>query len=379
MKATNQEVKRRKLAFLIILTTVLLVVTVLTEVEAQEPVFDEFVYLPVVTKPPPGCNFYEPNDLPEQANWIQDGETQAQCIIPKTDSDWVKFSVITESQVIIETSGISGDTELRLYDGDLNQLEFDYDDGVGSFSRIDRVCGSGRDPLAPGLYYARAEEWLNSAEIPNYDITLSIQECPSAVVLMNQSVYTSSSTLYVVGEAQNNGDIGIHEPRIVANLFNDGGQLLDTDVTYIGYYYSWQSALSAGDKSCFLVSFEETADWSYYEFEAPTYYSTGSPLQNVTVYGDNGTYDPNDGSYRIVGFVRNDNATTVDSVRIIATLYNEPGTMASGTVVGCTSQSANNSSLSPGQNSSFEITFWGYIRDYADVESYRIQVDGNLP
>ncbi|NIT56554.1 MAG: hypothetical protein GWN00_10080, partial [Aliifodinibius sp.] len=97
---------------------------------------------------------YEPNDTPEQANWIDSDKPQTHNIIPENDIDWVKFSVITESQVVLETSGQDGDTVLRLYDGDLNQLEVDDDDGVGLFSRIDRVCGSYGDSLPVGTYYA---------------------------------------------------------------------------------------------------------------------------------------------------------------------------------------------------------------------------------
>ena len=92
----------------------------------------------------------------------------------------------------------------------------------------------------------------------------------------------------------------------------------------------------------------------------------------MTVYNDNGTYNPDDGSYRILGFVRNDNDVRVRYVRPIATLYN-----ASGTVVECSYTYVNSTHLDPGQSSSFELTFSGWYRDYADVASYRIQVDGN--
>jgi hypothetical protein len=167
---------------------------------------------------------------------------------------------------------------------------------------------------------------------------------------------------------QNNGEIGINDLDVIANLFNSDDQLIDTDTDYL-----WRDVLP-GDKACFELSFSDWDGWSYYEFETPTYDSTTNrQLENMTVYGDRGTYDPGDGSYSVLGFVRNDNDSRVESVRIITTLYT-----ASGTVVGCSYTYVSSTDLSPGQSSSFEMRFSGYRRDYADVASYRLQVDGQL-
>ena len=114
-------------------------------VTAQE--LDEFTYLPIIFKsgaspPPPDCNSYEPNDTSSQANWIQDGETQTQCIIPETDVDWVKFSVSTKSKVVLEAADQGGDLELDMYDSALNHVggSYSYPD---SPARIDRDCPDG--------------------------------------------------------------------------------------------------------------------------------------------------------------------------------------------------------------------------------------------
>lgn len=331
------------------------------------------------TAVPEECNVHEPNDVPDQANTAQAGETQTDCIVPEIDVDWRVFSVTTESEVIIEVlgDGGSGDLYVKLYDNNLNLIESDtgWD---GTDAQIDRLCGTGRDPLSAGTHYVSVEDYSNNDEIIPYDISLSVTPCPSAVVLANHSSYTTldfSPSLIVVGEIQNNGIIGIMEPRIVVNLFDDNNQLIDTAIAYTYLaQYSWRdSALGAGDKTCFRAEFGEFDGWSYYEFETPTYSSTGDPLQNMTVYGDNGTYDSGDGSYRILGFVRNDNEVTVTDVDLIGTLYD-----AGSTVVGCGTIGANNDNLAPGQSSSFELTFSGYYRDYADVDSYRLQVDGFL-
>lgn len=338
-------------------------------VTAQEPVYDEFVYLPIVFKlpsPPPNCNSYEPNNTPQQANWIQDGETQVQCIIPATDIDWIKFSLSAESEVILEAADEGGDLELSLYDSDLNLVGNTYS-GLDYPARIDQECGIWGDPLAAGIYYGRVEHWLNFEEIPRYDVKLSVNTCPMPVVLPNHSSIATSYALYVVGEVQNDADIGISGTEVIANLFNGDDQLIDTDTSYVAL-----NVLRPGDKTCFSLWFSGWAGWSYYGFETPTYSSiTDNYLQNMTVHGDSGTYNPDDHSYRILGFVRNDNNFRVGYVQPIVTLYD-----ASGTVVGCRDTYVSSTNLDPGQSSSFEFGF-GYDRDYADVASYRIQVDGS--
>ncbi|NVM24000.1 MAG: hypothetical protein HWN68_19750, partial [Desulfobacterales bacterium] len=240
-------------------------------------------------------------------------------------------------------------------------------------ARFDYECGIWGNPLAGGTYYAKAEHWLNpwgAEEIPGYDITLTVNACPVPVILANHSHYTITyDILVVVGEVQNNGEIGLYRVEVIANLFDGGDQLVD-----IGTNEVELNVLPPGDKTCFNIYLSECEEWAYYEFETPTYDSTSNnQLQNMTVHDDYGTYNPDNGSYRILGFVRNDNSVRVEHVQPIATLYN-----ASGTVIGCGYTSVSSTHLNPGQSSSFELTFSGYSRDYADVASYRIQVGGSL-
>lgn len=120
---------------------------------------------------------YEPDDTYSQANWIYDGSPQAHSIVPTGDVDWVKFSLGSESAVVIETSGASGDTQMWLYDGSLSQLEFNDDGGSGHFSRIDRVCEV--DSLLPGTYYVAIDEYGNDDQIADYSLTLTVTSCGS--------------------------------------------------------------------------------------------------------------------------------------------------------------------------------------------------------
>ena len=133
----------------------------------------------------PNRDSYEPDDTSAQANWLYSGSPQTHSIIPATDIDWAKFSLAGQSGVVIGTSGASGDTRMWLYDSNLNEIEYDDDDGGGTFSLIDRVCGT--DPLQAGTYYIKVDEFQNDNEIPSYNLALSVSLCTGPTV-------TSTST-----------------------------------------------------------------------------------------------------------------------------------------------------------------------------------------
>lgn len=185
-------------------------------------------------------------------------------------------------------------------------------------------------------------------------------------MLPNHSSYVDSiDYLHIVGEVHNNTASHLRFVKISTNVFNSTGQLLATDFTY-----TYLDNLPAGDKTCFHILVEAPAGWSHYEFEAPSYWTDGEPLPNLTIFNDSGSYDSTFGWYEIIGQVRNDLGSRVEYVSPVGTIYN-----SSGTVVGCDFTYVNSTHLDAGQTSSFEMTFIG--RDYADVASYRLQVDGD--
>ncbi len=131
--------------------------------------------------PSPVVDSYEPDDSSEQANWIYSGTPQTHSIFPANDYDWVKFSLSTESEVVIETSGSAGDdTYMWLFDS--SSLLEDNDDKSDSdyFSRIDRICGT--DALPAGTYYVAVAAFRDDVEIPSYDITLTVTPCGAATL-----------------------------------------------------------------------------------------------------------------------------------------------------------------------------------------------------
>lgn len=129
----------------------------------------------------PCVDVYEPDNNSGQAKSITSGNPQTHSIQPANDQDWVTFTLNSDSMVILETSGGSGDTRMWLYNDSLNELEFNDDSGVGYFSYIDRLCGN--DPLPSGSYYVKIDEFGNNHEIPNYTLSMSAALCTSNTYL----------------------------------------------------------------------------------------------------------------------------------------------------------------------------------------------------
>jgi hypothetical protein len=114
------------------------------------------------------CDYYEADDTWQQASWLYSGQPQIHDIIPTNDVDWAKFTLSELSGVRLETAGSDGDTRLWLYDdGDLTvSIDYDDDDGVGYFSRID-TC------LPAGTYYVKIDEYGNNDKISDYTLSLT--------------------------------------------------------------------------------------------------------------------------------------------------------------------------------------------------------------
>jgi hypothetical protein len=194
-------------------------------------------------------------------------------------------------------------------------------------------------------------------------------DIPSAEVriLPNHSHYVDSiDYLHIVGEVQNDTADHLRFVRITANVFNDSHQLIDTKSGY-----TLLDNLAPGDKTCFHILMQEPSGWSYYEFEAVTYWTDGKPLPNLSIFNHSGSHDPTFGWYEVIGQVRNDHGALIEYVKPIGTLYDN-----AGTAIGCRHSYVNSTHLDPNQTSSFKILFSG--RNYADVASYRLQTDGMI-
>jgi len=112
---------------------------------------------------------FEPDNSSISANTINTSFSQNHSIIPEDDEDWLKFTLNSPSNIIIETTGESGDTELWLYDDSLTQITYDDNGGTDNFSKISR------DGLAAGIYFIKVNEYGNNDTISLYNVRLTVE------------------------------------------------------------------------------------------------------------------------------------------------------------------------------------------------------------
>lgn len=110
-------------------------------------------------------------------------------------------------------------------------------------------------------------------------------------------------------------------------------------------------------------------DWSYYELERPSFYINNDPETSLTVFNDSGNFDPPSHTYAVIGQVRNDGASRVESVEVASTLFDD-----NDIVVGCAGSYVNSTDLDPGQTSSFRIPSYG--DHFANIARYHVAADG---
>jgi V8-like Glu-specific endopeptidase len=118
---------------------------------------------------------HEPDNTSAQASSITLNVSQAHNICPGSDVDWAAFTLPTTSEVVLSTTGTSGDSRLWLYNTSLTELAFDDDSGTGLFSTISRTCGN--NALPAGTYYVKVDEYGNNNEIDAYNLTVASTTC----------------------------------------------------------------------------------------------------------------------------------------------------------------------------------------------------------
>jgi hypothetical protein len=109
---------------------------------------------------------YEPDNGRLAARVIRNGQTQNRTIHQAGNRDWAKFTIGARGarDLLVETRGASGDTELFIYDSHGRRLFYDDDSGPNRFSRIRRTT------IPAGTYYVRVQEKGNDGTISAYTL-----------------------------------------------------------------------------------------------------------------------------------------------------------------------------------------------------------------
>lgn len=108
---------------------------------------------------------YEPDDSPEQASTISNGQSQTHSISPAGEEDWISFTLNEPSTIHVWTSGSTGDdTRMWLYNSSLIEIAQN-DDGSGEYGYFSNIELSGQPA---GTYYAKIKGYYSSVEIDAY-------------------------------------------------------------------------------------------------------------------------------------------------------------------------------------------------------------------
>ncbi len=109
---------------------------------------------------------YESDNHLSSAKRIRNHQIQRRTIHLAGNKDWAKFTISRGGarRILIQTSGRSGDTELRLYSRAGRRLAFNDNGGPGLFSRITRST------LPAGTYYIQVREKGNDGTIAAYTL-----------------------------------------------------------------------------------------------------------------------------------------------------------------------------------------------------------------
>jgi hypothetical protein len=132
---------------------------------------------------------YETDNTPGASKTISNGQTQNRNIHLAGNEDWIKFTVGANgaNNVVIETDGTSGDTQIWLF-GPNNSSQmvpggYNDDTGANNFSRLATGVNGMPATLAAGTYYIKIVEYQNDGTIAAYtlraswtDLTTPIQQ-----------------------------------------------------------------------------------------------------------------------------------------------------------------------------------------------------------
>ncbi|MEM0448440.1 MAG: clostripain-related cysteine peptidase [Methanomassiliicoccales archaeon] len=114
---------------------------------------------------------YEEDDSYQQSSILYPSQPQYHSITDYgMDIDWAMFNLEQDTEVVLQTSGISGDTELFLYNSSSApniEMACDDDGGVRRFSRL-------AIHLTAGNYFVKVIEKGKDSEIVNYELLMSI-------------------------------------------------------------------------------------------------------------------------------------------------------------------------------------------------------------
>lgn len=190
--------------------------------------------------------------------------------------------------------------------------------------------------------------------------------------LVNIADYVSDDKLVLYGEIQNTGDLPIKEPDINVTLYNENGDILVTDSSFVDLPLAlslwFTGVLYPEEKAPFSIFIDSPGSWSDIEtdiiYEEAKEREFNNHCNDFIVSNDTGNeiegYIHN---YRVSGKVSNFGDRECGPVRFAVTLYD-----VEGNVVGLETYMSDVDPFLPGEEYPFSIELF----TRGDVDSYSI-------
>jgi hypothetical protein len=157
-----------------------------------------------------------------------------------------------------------------------------------------------------------------------------------------------AGSYHVLGEVVNGSGQSIEFIEVIGNFFDASGELVEKEFTY-----ALLEVLEPGETAPFeLILMDSVSDIDYYELEA-LYDQTDVQAVRVDVVSQDASWSAQ-GTYHIVGEVRNPHNVGLEYVQIVAACYD-----SAGGVVGADFVFLDSDLMQPGQTEAFEISVFG--------------------
>jgi hypothetical protein len=175
---------------------------------------------------------------------------------------------------------------------------------------------------------------------------------PAEVILglMGSNDYVDDlGNLHLVGEVHNDVRYNVDGIRVDVTFYDDSGDVVEA-VTGSALL----DLLVPGQRSPFVIVWENPGEWKRYSLRATARPTTARPTEGLALLQSYARLDEN-GLYHVVGTLRNDGLTTPYYVRVVVSLYDSFGRISNAGFA-----YARPSRIPPGTAASFDCPFEYY-------------------
>lgn len=172
---------------------------------------------------------------------------------------------------------------------------------------------------------------------------------PSEVMLglMGTNDYADDlGSLHVIGEVHNDSLYNVDQVRVRITFYGEEGDVLEESTSS-----ALLDLLVPGQRTPFVVLWEEPGDWKRYSLRATGRATTDRPEEGLNILHSYARLD-DVGLYHVVGTVRNDGTATTYYVKVTVSLYDSLGRISNANFA-----HTEPSRIAPGMTASFDCPF----------------------